>query len=47
MKLGDDADEIDLDVTLEKYDVTKAYCRGNCEQATAIGDACHDESARS
>jgi hypothetical protein len=25
MKLGDDADEIDLDVTLEKYDVTKAF----------------------
>jgi hypothetical protein len=25
MKLGDDADEIDLDVTLEKYDVSKAF----------------------
>jgi hypothetical protein len=25
MKLGDDADEIDLDVTLEKYEVTKAF----------------------
>jgi hypothetical protein len=25
MKLGDDADEIDLDVTLEKYDVTKTF----------------------
>lgn len=25
MKLGDDADEIDLDVTLEKYDVTRAF----------------------
>ena len=25
MKLGDDADEIDLDVTLEKYDLTKRF----------------------
>lgn len=25
MKLGDDADEIDLDVTLEKYDLTKEF----------------------
>jgi hypothetical protein len=25
MKLGDDADEIDLDVTLEKYDVSKVF----------------------
>lgn len=25
MKLGDDADEIDLDVTLEKYDLTKQF----------------------
>jgi hypothetical protein len=25
MKLGDDADEIDLDATLEKYDLTKAF----------------------
>ena len=25
MKLGDDAEEIDLDVTLEKYDLTKRF----------------------
>lgn len=25
MKLGDDADEVDLDVTLERYEVTKAF----------------------
>lgn len=38
MKLGDDADEIDLDVTLEKYDLTKRFLlkilEGLCQSAT-------------
>ena len=37
MKLGDDADEIDLDVTLEKYDLTKRFLlrilEGLCQSA--------------
>lgn len=32
IKLGDDADEIDLDVTLEKYDLTKAFLLRILEQ---------------
>jgi hypothetical protein len=32
MKLGDDAEEIDLDVTLEKYDLTKAFLLRILEQ---------------
>ena len=29
MKLGDDAEEIDLDVTLEKYDLTKRFAENS------------------
>jgi hypothetical protein len=32
MKLGDDAEEIDLDVTLEKYDLTKRFLLRILEQ---------------
>jgi hypothetical protein len=36
MKLGDDAEEIDLDVTLEKYDLTKKFLLRILEQFARI-----------
>jgi hypothetical protein len=50
MKLGDDADEIDLDVTLEKYDLTKRFLLrildGLCQSAGVNLNAILAEGAR-
>jgi hypothetical protein len=39
MKLGDDADEIDLDATLEKYDLTKGFLFRILSQLSSVSGA--------